>query len=209
MDIGKNIREAREAQGLMVSEVARRAGLTVSGVTSIETGRVRKPAAETVVHIARALGIDPGELLKEKPDPRVVAIPSTPLTDTAVEDLDERLRNAESTAEVDRMLRAIHEEERDLEGFIPRHIAPKLDRARLYRAAILDRWVKLADNRRDPRSNRFKSVSEIASELGGRFKSVSETISAIGEQTELKDLMEHAQREHSESQATGRTDEAG
>jgi transcriptional regulator with XRE-family HTH domain len=65
MDIGKNLREVRERQGLMVSEVARRASLTVSGVTSIETGRVQRPAAETVVRLARALGVEPGELLKE------------------------------------------------------------------------------------------------------------------------------------------------
>src|SRR5829696_8554213 len=67
MDIGKNIREVRESQGLMVSELARRAGLTVSGVTSIETGRVKRPAAQTVVSLARALGVEPGELLKEEP----------------------------------------------------------------------------------------------------------------------------------------------
>jgi transcriptional regulator with XRE-family HTH domain len=67
MDIGKNIREMRESQGLMVSEVARRAGLTVSGVTSIETGRVQRPAVQTVVRLARALGVEPGDLLKEEP----------------------------------------------------------------------------------------------------------------------------------------------
>jgi transcriptional regulator with XRE-family HTH domain len=67
MDIGKNIREVRERQGLMVSEVARRADLTISGVTSIETGRVQRPAVQTVVRLARALGVEPGELLREEP----------------------------------------------------------------------------------------------------------------------------------------------
>jgi hypothetical protein len=42
---------------------------------------------------------------------------------------------------------------------------PKLVRALIYRAAILDRWAKLADTRRDPGSNRFKSVEEIAGEI--------------------------------------------
>jgi hypothetical protein len=46
----------------------------------------------------------------------------------------------------------------------------KLDRARLYRFAILDRWLKLADKERKPESNRFKTVAEIAEEeLGGRY----------------------------------------
>src|SRR5215217_4222853 len=101
MDIGKNIREARDAQGLMVSEVARRAGLTVSGVQFVEDGRVRNPSVDTVVKIARALGVAPGELLKEAPELKVVALPSTPLIDTAPEDFDERLRSARSAATVE------------------------------------------------------------------------------------------------------------
>jgi transcriptional regulator with XRE-family HTH domain len=166
MDIGKNIREAREAQGLMVSEVARRAGLTVSGVQFVEDGRVRNPSVDTVVKIARALGVAPGELLKEAPDLKVVALPSTPLIDTAPEDLDERLRSAGSAATVEGILRAVEAEEKSLLELMARHVRPKLDRARLYRTVITDRWVKLTDERRDPLSNRFKSVSEIDEELG-------------------------------------------
>src|SRR5215218_9845954 len=63
---GEKIREVRERQGLKVSEVARRAGLTISGVTSIETGRVRRPAIQTVLRLARALGINPSDLLEEE-----------------------------------------------------------------------------------------------------------------------------------------------
>ena len=64
--IGDKFREVRERQGLTVSEVARRAGLTVSGVTSIETGRVKRPALQTVILIAYAMGLDLGDLLKEE-----------------------------------------------------------------------------------------------------------------------------------------------
>jgi transcriptional regulator with XRE-family HTH domain len=64
--IGEKVREVRERQGLKVSEVARRAGLTVSGVTSIETGRVKRPAMQTVLRLASALGIDPANLLEEE-----------------------------------------------------------------------------------------------------------------------------------------------
>jgi len=172
MDIGKNIRETREKQGLKVSEVARRSELTISGVTSIETGRVRNPTIDTVVHIARALGVEPAELLKEAPDPKVIALPSTPFTNLSIEELDERLKNAGSADEVDRLLRALEQETRDLETFIPRHVTPRADRARLYAAAALQRWVQLADDRRKPESNRFKSVVEVASELGDRYEAL-------------------------------------
>jgi len=181
MNIGKNIREAREEQGLIVSEVARRAGLTISGVTSIETGRVSNPTIDTLVRIARALDVEPAELLKEAPDPKapdpiVITLPSTPYTNLSIEKLDERLKNAGSAAEVDRLLRALEQETRDLEEFIPRQVTPRVDRARdrarLYAAAAMRRWVQLADDRRKPESNRFKSVAEVASELGGRYEAI-------------------------------------
>jgi transcriptional regulator with XRE-family HTH domain len=65
MDIGKRIRDLREERGLTQREVARRAGLTPSGVGFIEHGQTRKPSAETVVAIARALGVPVKELLEE------------------------------------------------------------------------------------------------------------------------------------------------
>jgi len=165
--VGKNIRRAREDQGLLVSEVARRAGLTVSGVQFVEQGKVQNPTVGTVIRIAEALGVDPGDLLRGvETAPKVVALPRTPLSDTAPEDLDALLENTRSAASSSKMLDAIEAEERDLVEFAPRHIGPKLDRARLYRMAITDRWVKLADKKRDPASNRFKTVSEIAEELG-------------------------------------------
>jgi transcriptional regulator with XRE-family HTH domain len=169
MDIGKNIREAREAQNLLVSEVARRAKLTVSGVQFVEEGRVRNPSVSTVVKIARALGVDPGELLKEADEavPQVVALPSTPLVDTAPEDLDERLRSSGSAATTEAVLRGIEAEEHALLELMARHVSPKLDRARLYRMAATDRWVKQSDKSRDPSeaANQFKSVFDIAREV--------------------------------------------
>ena len=169
MDIGKNIREAREAQGLLVSEVARRAGLTVSGVTSIETGRVRKPAAETVVRIARALGVEPGQLLKEEADPKVAALPSTPLIDSSPEEIDGRLRELGSAQEVeDEILDRIREEQKSLRAWVTKHVSPKLRRADVYYVAATDYWSKLAD----PRGVPFKSVMEIAEEMAGTYDAV-------------------------------------
>ncbi len=67
MDIGKRILKLREERGLTQREVARRAGLSPSGVGFIELGQTRKPSAETVVAIARALSVPVEELLEEEP----------------------------------------------------------------------------------------------------------------------------------------------
>jgi transcriptional regulator with XRE-family HTH domain len=65
MDIGKRIRDLREERGLTQREVARRAGLTPSGVGFIEHGQTRNPSAETVMAVARALGVPVEELMRE------------------------------------------------------------------------------------------------------------------------------------------------
>jgi len=64
VDVGRNIREAREARGLTVQEVSRRAGLTHSTLAWIEDGTTRDPKISTVVALARALGVEPAELLR-------------------------------------------------------------------------------------------------------------------------------------------------
>jgi hypothetical protein len=63
------------------------------------------------------------------------------------------------------MLRAVEAEENALQEVMTCHVTPKLFRARLYRMAITDRWVKLADEKRDPAANRFKGVLELAHEI--------------------------------------------
>ncbi|MDQ5827843.1 MAG: helix-turn-helix domain-containing protein [Chloroflexota bacterium] len=169
MDVGRRVRELREARGLTQRELARRASLTPMGVSRIERAG-NKSSALSIDRLAQALNVNPGELFKDPTRPKVVTLPSTPVTDTPAEDLDEWLRSTESAAQVDEKLRAVEAEARDLEDFISRHVLLKLDRARLYRFAILDRWLKLADKERKPESNRFKTVAEIAEEeLGGRY----------------------------------------
>jgi transcriptional regulator with XRE-family HTH domain len=66
VDVGRNIREAREARGLTVQEVSRRAGLTHSTLAWIEDGTTRDPKISTVLGLARALGVEPAELLRER-----------------------------------------------------------------------------------------------------------------------------------------------
>jgi len=69
MDVGKRIRQLREERGLSQREVARRAGLTPSGVGFIELGQTQQPSAKTVVAIARALNVPVEELLADAPVP--------------------------------------------------------------------------------------------------------------------------------------------
>jgi transcriptional regulator with XRE-family HTH domain len=56
MAFPSKLRELREAAGLTQSELAQRAGLSKAGVTQLEQGR-RKPAWETVLALAAALGV--------------------------------------------------------------------------------------------------------------------------------------------------------
>jgi transcriptional regulator with XRE-family HTH domain len=184
MDLGGTIQEAREAQGLMVSELARRAGLTTAGVMYIEEHATGRTRLESVVKIARALGIGLEELVEKaeardpSDPPKVIALPSLQLTNLHPEQLDERLRETTSATTARRLLDTLEAEERDLEEFYPRHVAPQLERTRLYKATALDRWLKLADDKRDPASNRFKGVVEIAAEIGVTQKSLRDEANA-------------------------------
>lgn len=51
------LRELREQAGLTQQELAEKAGFTRGGIAQLESGR-RKPAWETVVALAQALGVD-------------------------------------------------------------------------------------------------------------------------------------------------------
>jgi transcriptional regulator with XRE-family HTH domain len=63
MDIGSRVRELREEQGLTITDLANRAGLTRNAVSRIELGH-RTPGVATADKIARALGVGPGELFE-------------------------------------------------------------------------------------------------------------------------------------------------
>lgn len=57
------IREAREAAGLSIRQLAPLVGAHYSMLSRIEAGEVTRPAAEMVQNIAIALELDPAELL--------------------------------------------------------------------------------------------------------------------------------------------------
>jgi transcriptional regulator with XRE-family HTH domain len=60
---GTNLRRARTQSGLSQMELAGRAGLSVSQIYRLETGR-RDPRLRTIISLGRALGIDGADLLR-------------------------------------------------------------------------------------------------------------------------------------------------
>jgi transcriptional regulator with XRE-family HTH domain len=64
MSTGKKIRRERRDQELSQRELAETAGLALNTVSLIERG-LRTPSVTTVARIARALGVEPGELIEE------------------------------------------------------------------------------------------------------------------------------------------------
>jgi transcriptional regulator with XRE-family HTH domain len=61
--VGANIRRLRQARGLTQEEVAFRAKIDLTYMGGIERGR-RNPSLLVMVRIARALAVDPTELLR-------------------------------------------------------------------------------------------------------------------------------------------------
>jgi transcriptional regulator with XRE-family HTH domain len=74
MEIGLNIKKFRKAAGLKQVELAKKIGVAQNSVASYETG-IRKPEAQNIPKIAKALGVTLDELFglkksqfkKEKP----------------------------------------------------------------------------------------------------------------------------------------------
>jgi len=62
--VGAQVRIARRRAGLTQALLAERAGVSFETVSRIERG-VLSPTARTVVALASALGVGPGELLEE------------------------------------------------------------------------------------------------------------------------------------------------
>jgi transcriptional regulator with XRE-family HTH domain len=69
MGLSKNIayrlRTLREAAGLSQQEVADRADLSLSLITKIEQARKADPRASTLIALAEALGVRPGQLIDD------------------------------------------------------------------------------------------------------------------------------------------------
>ena len=62
--IGDKIKQLRNKQGLTQDELARKADLPYTTLTKIETNVITKPSIQTVMKIAKGLGISLDELMK-------------------------------------------------------------------------------------------------------------------------------------------------
>ena len=63
-NIGDKIKQLRNKQGLTQDELARKADLPYTTLTKIETNVITKPSIQTVVKIAKGLGITIDDLVK-------------------------------------------------------------------------------------------------------------------------------------------------
>ena len=71
MQVGPRLRAARQAKGLTLEEVATRAGMSVSTLSRLESGK-RQASLELLVPVTRQLGVRIDDLIREESaDPRV------------------------------------------------------------------------------------------------------------------------------------------
>ena len=62
--IGDKIKQLRNKQGLTQDELARKADLPYTTLTKIESNVITKPTIQTVIKIAKGLGISIDDLIK-------------------------------------------------------------------------------------------------------------------------------------------------
>lgn len=69
--VGQRVRELRQARGISLSELARRAGVGKATLSGVETG-TRNPTLETLWAITAQLGVPIGAILDSPPEPQAV-----------------------------------------------------------------------------------------------------------------------------------------
>src|ERR1700761_7893925 len=79
--ISKRIKAMRESAGLSQQEVATRADLSLSLVAKLEQGKKADPRASTLLALAGALGVRPGDLLDDLMTPAPEAAPAASKAD--------------------------------------------------------------------------------------------------------------------------------
>lgn len=67
--VGRRIRQAREDRGWNQSELARRADVTASSLSRVESGDIVVPSSELMAKVARALGVPVDSLMGDAPPP--------------------------------------------------------------------------------------------------------------------------------------------
>jgi XRE family transcriptional regulator, regulator of sulfur utilization len=68
VEVGRRVRGLREAQGVSLSQLAKRAGIGKATLSGVENGR-RNPTLETLWAITAQLGVPIGAILDEPPKP--------------------------------------------------------------------------------------------------------------------------------------------
>ena len=65
--LSERVRTLREAAGLSQQEIAIKADLSLSQISKLEQGKKADPRASTLIALALALGIKPGQLIDDLP----------------------------------------------------------------------------------------------------------------------------------------------
>src|SRR5271157_4585111 len=68
MNVGKQIRTLREAKGLSLADIEKRSGLSRSYVSRVENGHT-VPSLSTLERFAKAIEVEPSQLLFEEQKP--------------------------------------------------------------------------------------------------------------------------------------------
>lgn len=85
--LSQRIKSLREAAGLSQQEVATRGDLSLSLVAKLEQAKKADPRASTLLALAGALGVRPGQLLDDLfPEPEEEKVPDESLNGQAPED---------------------------------------------------------------------------------------------------------------------------
>jgi len=66
MYVGDRLRQARIDAGLNQSQLARKAGVTPSAISQIESGASKRPSSDNLLPLAKALGVTPEWLISGK-----------------------------------------------------------------------------------------------------------------------------------------------
>ena len=63
-ELGRLIRETREAKGMSLRSLERKVGVSNAHLSQLETGRIEKPSMALLYLISEALDLDPKQLLQ-------------------------------------------------------------------------------------------------------------------------------------------------
>ncbi|WP_273844407.1 helix-turn-helix domain-containing protein [Rubrobacter calidifluminis] len=115
--IGERLAEIRRLKMWTQGRLAEEAGVSPTTVSGIETGRISNPHFGTVRKLARALGVDPRELLSPRGEQGSVMQPEASLewALSAGEEEFERTLETFPLTDLERLLRELYDERRRLQ----------------------------------------------------------------------------------------------